>query len=203
MFRRLVRLGSFSAFWRKANDTLISEGPPSSDVANYWPISIRSVLSKVLSIWCRFVSDDLWKAVVCFQPVYLFERSGYLWCTFVLVHTLQSALESWQEPRIVQIDFSAAIYTVNHQGILCKLCSVCIGGPVLSLLTQFLSNRWQHVMGDGCGSKLVKERFLFFWKVFITHFRTLFNKSCWKRIELKSLFLWFFREMKTKWLKFE
>ena len=30
-----------------------------------------------------------------------------------------------------------------------------IGGSVLSILTQFLSNRSQHVMVDGCPSKLV------------------------------------------------
>ena len=33
-------------------------------------------------------------------------------------HTLQSALKSGQEARIVQIDFSAAFHRVNHQGIL-------------------------------------------------------------------------------------
>ena len=70
-------------------------------------------------------------------------------------HTLQSALESGQEARIVQINFSDAFDRVNHQGILYKLCSVCIGGSVLSILTQFLSDRSQHVMVDGCRSKLV------------------------------------------------
>ena len=39
--------------------------------------------------------------------------------------------------------------------ILCKLCSVSIGGSVLCILTQFLSNRSQHGMVDGCLSKLV------------------------------------------------
>ena len=39
---------------------------------------------------------------------------------------LQSALESGQEARIVQIDFSTAFDWVNHQGILYKLCSVGI-----------------------------------------------------------------------------
>ena len=52
-------------------------------------------------------------------------------------HTLQSALESGQQARIVQIDFSAAFDRVNHQGILYKLSSVGIGGCVLSVLTQF------------------------------------------------------------------
>ena len=52
-------------------------------------------------------------------------------------HELQSALESGQEAGIVQIDFSAALDRVNHQGILYKLCSVGIGGSVLSILTQY------------------------------------------------------------------
>ena len=33
-------------------------------------------------------------------------------------HKVQSALESGQETRIVQFDFSAALDRVNHQGIL-------------------------------------------------------------------------------------
>ena len=70
-----------------------------------------------------------------------------LLCVF---HTLQSALESVHAARIVQIDFSAAFDKVNHQGILYRLCSVGIGGSVLSMLTQFLSNQSQHVMVDGC-----------------------------------------------------
>ena len=70
-------------------------------------------------------------------------------------HTLQSALESGQETRILEIDFSAAFDRVNHLGILYKLCSVGSGGSVLSILTEFLSNRSQQVMVVGCRSKLV------------------------------------------------
>ena len=62
-------------------------------------------------------------------------------------HTLQSALESGQEARIVQIDFSSAFDNVNHLGILYKLCSVGIGGSVLSILTQFLSKRPENYGG--------------------------------------------------------
>ena len=55
----------------------------------------------------------------------------------------------------MQIDFNAAFHRANHLGILYKLCSVGIGSSVLSILTQFVSNRSQHVMLDGCRSKLV------------------------------------------------
>ena len=63
-------------------------------------------------------------------------------------HTLQIALESGQEARIMQIDFSAAFDRVNHQGILYRIRSVGIGGSVLSILTQFQSSRSHHVMVD-------------------------------------------------------
>ena len=46
----------------------------------------------------------------------------------------------------MQIDFSAAFDRVNHLGIGCS---------VLSILTQFLSNRSQQVMVDSFRSKLV------------------------------------------------
>ena len=75
-------------------------------------------------------------------------RKGLGTCDALLCvsHTLQSALESGQEARMVQIDFTAAFDRVYRQGILYKLCSVGIGGSFLSILTQFLSNRLQHVM---------------------------------------------------------
>ena len=70
-------------------------------------------------------------------------RKGLGTCDALLCvsHTLQSAFESGQEARIVQIDLSAAFDRVNHLGILYKLCSVGIGGSILSILTQFLSNQ--------------------------------------------------------------
>ena len=56
VFRQLVRLGSFHACWRQANVTPIPKDPPSSSVANYRPISITPVLSKVFE---RLVSVRL------------------------------------------------------------------------------------------------------------------------------------------------
>ena len=52
-------------------------------------------------------------------------RKGLGTCDALLCvsRALQSALESGQEARIVQIDFSAAFDRVNHQGVLYKLGS--------------------------------------------------------------------------------
>ena len=94
--------------------------------------------------WCAFN-----------HPVCLSERSGTSDAVLCMSHTLQSALESGQEARIVQIDFSAAFDEVNHLGILYKLCSVGVLGSVLSILIQFLLNLSQDALVDGSLSKLI------------------------------------------------
>ena len=57
-------------------------------------------------------------------------------------HTLQSALESGQEAKIVRMDFSSTFDRVNHLCILYKLCSVGIGGSVLSTLLNSEVDLW-------------------------------------------------------------
>ena len=157
MFGRLVRRGSFPSGWRLANVTLIPKGPPSSSVANYRPISITSVLSKVFGSLVSVRLGRFMERSGVLPTTQFAYQKGLGTCDALLCvsHTLQSALKSGQDARIVQIDFSAAFDRVNHLGILNKLCSVGIGGPVLSILTQLLSNRSQQVMVDGCRSKLV------------------------------------------------
>ena len=157
VFRRLVRVGSFPPCRRQANVTPIPKGLPFFSVANYRQISIISVLSKEFE---RLVSVRLGRFMErngVLPTTQFAYRKGPGTCDALLCvsYTLQSALESGEEAWIVQIDFSAAFDRVNHQGILYRLCSVGIGGCVLSILTQFQSNRSQHVMVDGCWSKLV------------------------------------------------
>ena len=141
MFWQLVHLDSFLPCWRQANVAPIPKGPPSS-VANYQQISITSVLCKVFE---HLVSVCLGQFMECngVLPATQFDyRKSLGTCDALLwvSHTLQSPLESGQEARIMQIDFSAAFDRVKDQGILYRLCSEGIGGSVLSILTQFLSN---------------------------------------------------------------
>ena len=111
--------------------------PHFSAASNYRPISLTPILSKVFE---RLVSVRLGHSMEC-RGVLLTNqfayRKGLSTCDALLcvAHTLQSALEIGQEARMVQIDFSAAFDRVNHQGILFNLCSVGVGGSVLSVLT--------------------------------------------------------------------
>ena len=72
---------------------------------------MTSVLSKVFE---RLVStlDDLWKAVVCFQPPSSY-RKGLGTCDALLCvrHTLQGALDGGQEARICVVYIGTVFIT--------------------------------------------------------------------------------------------
>ena len=116
VFRRLDRLGSVPACWRQANVTPILKGPPSSSVANYRPITITLVLSKVFELLVSVRLGRFMERSGVLPTTQFAYRRGLGTCDAILCvsHTLQSALESGQEARIVQIDFSAAFDRVNH-----------------------------------------------------------------------------------------
>ena len=50
---------------------------------------------------------------------------------------------------MVGLDFSAAFDQVNHEAFVFKLRQLGVGGPFLSILTEFFSNRLQRVVVDG------------------------------------------------------
>ena len=62
---------------------------------------------------------------------------------------MQEDLDNGFETRIVQIDFSAAFDLVNHKALIFKLQNLGVGGWVLGLLIDFLSDRKQRVIVDG------------------------------------------------------
>ena len=120
--------------------TPIPKDPPSSPVANYRSISITTVLSKVFERLVlvrlgRFIERS---SVLPTTQFAYWKGLGTCDALLCVSHKLKSALESGQEAWIVQIDFSAALDRVNLLSILYKICSVGIGGFVLSMLTQFL-----------------------------------------------------------------
>ena len=78
-------------------------------------------------------------------------RKGLGTCDALLTITnfVQKALDCGSEVRMVGLDFSAAFDRVNHKALIFKLRQLGVGGPFLSILTEFLSNRLQRVVIDG------------------------------------------------------
>ena len=89
-------------------------------------------------------------------PVAQFAYRKILGCTDALLtipHHLQKSFDAGIESYIVQLDFSALFYRVSHSGLLFKLKSIGVCGSVLSICTDFLSDRRQRVVVDGAASE--------------------------------------------------
>ena len=157
IFRRLIHLGSFPDCWRSANETAIPKGAPSSDRENYRPISITFILPKVYE---KLVSHKL--SSFCEKcgllPAAQFAYRKGLGCTDALLtipHHLQMSLDPGMESYIVRLHFRAVFDRVSHSGLLFKLKSIGVGGSVLSICTEFLSDRRQRIVVDGAASEWI------------------------------------------------
>ena len=96
-----LHLGSFPACWWQSNVTPIPKGPPSSCIANRWPISITSVMPNVFD---RLVCCSSWMIYgtqwcASNHRVCLLEMSGYLWWTFVCVPCTANYIGEWAEGK--------------------------------------------------------------------------------------------------------
>ena len=137
----------------------------SPSVFYYFPIvscnlgSIKLLLYCLswLSAWCRFVLDDLWNAVVCFQPPSLLIGKilvpvMHFCACFIHCRVYWRVGRRLRSCRLISVQpltgSTIWVYSISS-------CSVGIGGSVLSILREFPPNRSQHVMVYGCRSKLV------------------------------------------------
>ena len=88
-----------------------------------------------------------------------------IWVTLVAAVTLYRGCPTPDHSLYCIVKHSLALWILtmliwwvnrdNHQGIINKLCCVGVRGSVLFILTLFQLNQSQHVMVDGCRSKLV------------------------------------------------
>ena len=139
--------------WKLANIIPVHKKGKKQHVENYRPISLLSVLSKVLE---RFVLTKIRDHLLCLinnaQHGFIPGRS----CTTQLLQVLRligSLLDSGKQTDAIYIDMSKAFDKVDHATLLHKLeHGFSISGPLLRWFRSYLSNRRQRVTVLGCTS---------------------------------------------------
>ena len=113
-------------------------------------------------VYEKLVSHKLsWFCEKCgLFPAAQFAYRKCLGCTEALLtisHHLRKSLDAEVESYIGQLDFRAAFDRVSHSGLLFKLKSIAVGGSVLSICTEFLSDRRLRVAVDGAVSQWIPK----------------------------------------------
>ncbi|MCG7874753.1 MAG: hypothetical protein JAY78_00305 [Candidatus Thiodiazotropha taylori] len=151
IFQASLQQGEVPGDWKQANVVPIFKKGDRSSAANYRPISLTSVCSKILEhiIHSQIMRHlDTYHILSDQQHGFRKKRS----CESQLILTLQdlaSALEENEQVDAVLLDFSKAFDKVSHQRLGIKLDHYGIRGKLLQWIKSFLANRMQQVLVEG------------------------------------------------------
>ncbi|CAH8664384.1 unnamed protein product [Dicrocoelium dendriticum] len=152
IFEKSLRSCSLPADWRDAIVCPIFKKGDKHLPENYRPVSLTSVLVKVLE---KLVRDALEKHLAKFSllnPSQHGFRRGHSCLTNMLVarECWAEAVDQGQAVDVLFIDFSKAFDTVPHCRLLFKLESYGVSGQVLKWISAFLEGRQMSVrVGSG------------------------------------------------------
>ena len=153
LFEKSYYSGSIPQEWKLALVVPVHKKGPKASVENYRPISLTCIIMKVME---RIVRDELMlRCGHLIDP----RQHGFLKnksCTTQLVDfcdSLSLSLNCNIRSDVIYFDFAKAFDSVNHDLILKKLKSFfAIDGVLLQFISEYLKNRRQSVLVNGCTS---------------------------------------------------
>jgi hypothetical protein len=151
LFEKSYRNGVVPEIWKKANVTPIFKKGKRTDPANYRPVSLTSVLCKLMEKLVRSVIVNH----LCENKLLSIHQHGFVnrkSCATNLLETLDiitEALNRGFSAVLVLLDFSKAFDRVLHELLLIKLESYGLNDDLLKWCKSFLTGRKQRVvLGD-------------------------------------------------------
>ncbi|CAF0772247.1 unnamed protein product, partial [Brachionus calyciflorus] len=123
------------------------------DVSNYRPLSLTSILCKVME---RIIKDKLLdyfiiNKLICKEQHGFVPRKCYTTNLLEELDIITLALSEGKIIDVIYTDYSKAFDKVNHKKLIHKLEKYGIKGAVLNWIKDFLSNGLQRVvLGDSC-----------------------------------------------------
>ena len=153
IFNKSLQYGKLPSAWKCANVTPVFKKGERHSIDNYRPISLLSVVSKVME---RCIHDIIYPKV---QDHIHELQHGFCKgksCTSQLLqvyHEIGSVLDSGGRVDVAYLDFSRAFDSVSHSLLIKKLVTQYgFRGNLLKWLNDYLSNRKQRVIIDSVAS---------------------------------------------------
>jgi hypothetical protein len=151
IFNKSLWAGVVPSAWKLAEITPIFKKGKKTDAGNYRPVSLTSVVCKVMESLMKsylvryFETNDLFTV---HQHGFMSGRS----CLTNLLETFESwteALDKGNSVDAVYLDYQKAFDTVPHRRLLHKLQAYGISGSVLEWINSFLTSRSMRVSVRG------------------------------------------------------
>ena len=154
MFQLSINEGTLSRDWKNRNITPIFKKNSRTNPANYRPISLTSVVCKMLEGLLRdHLMVHLSSHLLLSDHQYGFRKGRS--CALQPIDVIDKwtkAIEEGDRVDVAYFDFAKAFDTVHTKGLLAKIQSYGIHGNILRWLTSFLTQRRQKVLVNGKSS---------------------------------------------------
>jgi len=154
IFNKSMQEGELPLVWKDARVTPIYKKGSRQDPGNYRPVSLTSVVCKLMEQGIKdkiteyMNRNDLW------SPEQYGFRPGRS-CQLQLLEVLEQwyqALDDGKRVDVNFLDFAKAFDSVPHQRLDLKIKSYGINGKIAKWISAFLSNRRQAVVINGIAS---------------------------------------------------
>ena len=151
----LIKEGTLPKQWKEGTVRALHKKGKKSVCSNYRPVSLTSVVCKLLEYLLR---DVLLKYLESNNKIvsnqYGF-RPGYSCCSQLLnvMEDFSDFMDSSLDFDCIYLDFAKAFDRVSHTKLIFKLSQIGINGCILKWIAHFLSSRRQRVMVNGVCSE--------------------------------------------------
>ena len=151
IFETSYKLNQLPSDWKIGHITAIFKKGSKVDPSNYRPISLTSIICKVME---SIIRDHIMKFFICndyfteFQYGFIKGRSTALQLLSIM-DEWTSILDSGGQVDAIYTDFAKAFDTVPHRRLLCKLKSYNINEKATAWIRNFLCDRKQRICVNG------------------------------------------------------
>ena len=157
LYQASVQQGVIPDEWKAANVTAIFKKGERNKACNYRPISLTSISCKVLEhIVCSSIMAHLDRNHILTDAQHGFrKRRSCITQLILCTEDLMKGIDKGEQQDVILLDFSKAFDKVPHARLLHKLQYYGIHNHTLDWIQDFLHDRSQQVVLEGCTSETV------------------------------------------------
>jgi len=151
LFNNCIQQGKWPSKWKLSHVVPIHKKGNKSEVKNYRPVALLSAVNKILEkIIGERLTEHLNKHNLMCSRQFGFKKKHSAADLHLLSSSAwSSALDRGQSTAVVALDIEGAFDRVWHGALVEKLRGVGVDGALLSLLTDYLTNRHLSVVLNG------------------------------------------------------
>ena len=159
IFNKSLQLAVFPSQWKEANVSPLHKKDSKQLVQNFRPISLLNCAGKLFercvfkALFNHCIENDiLSKFQSAYQP-----GDSPVSQLLEIYDVILEAMDEGKDVRFVFLDVSKAFDRVWHKGLITKLHAIGVRGTLLKWFENYLSNRRQRVVVNGCSSTWKNE----------------------------------------------